>query len=157
MRDGSFPSVVGNLLIAETTMTSDAQILAPPAAAGEGADPRRWLTLAVLLLAAFMNLLDVSIVNIAIPSIQRDLHASYADVHWALAGYTLAYALVLITGGRLGDTFGRKRLFLIGVSGFTIMSALCGAAQSPGQLIAFRVVQARWARSWFRRCWPSFR
>jgi EmrB/QacA subfamily drug resistance transporter len=80
-------------------------------------------------------------VNIAIPSIQRDLHASYADVQWALAGYTLAYALVLITGGRLGDTFGRKRLFLIGVSGFTIMSALCGAAQSPGQLIAFRVVQ----------------
>jgi len=122
-------------------MTSDAQILAPPAAAGEGADPRRWLTLTILLLAAFMNLLDVSIVNIAIPSIQRDLNASYADVQWALAGYTLAYALVLITGGRLGDTFGRKRMFLIGVSGFTIMSALCGAAQSPGQLIAFRVVQ----------------
>ena len=122
-------------------MTSDAQILAPPAPAGEGADPRRWLTLIILLLAAFMNLLDVSIVNIAIPSIQRDLNASYADVQWALAGYTLAYALVLITGGRLGDTFGRKRLFLIGVSGFTIMSALCGAAQSPGQLIAFRVVQ----------------
>ena len=63
----------------------------------------------ILLLAAFMNLLDISIVNIAIPSIQRDLHASYADVQWALAGYTLAYALVLITGGRLGDTFGRKR------------------------------------------------
>jgi EmrB/QacA subfamily drug resistance transporter len=122
-------------------MTSDAQILARPVAAGDSADPRRWLTLTILLLAAFMNLLDVSIVNIAIPSIQRDLHASYADVQWALAGYTLAYALVLITGGRLGDTFGRKRLFLIGVTGFTIMSALCGAAQSPGQLIAFRVVQ----------------
>jgi EmrB/QacA subfamily drug resistance transporter len=122
-------------------MTSDAQILARPAAAGDGPDPRRWLTLVILLLAAFMNLLDVSIVNIAIPSIQRDLQASYADVQWALAGYTLAYALVLITGGRLGDTFGRKRLFLIGVTGFTIMSALCGAAQSPGQLIAFRVVQ----------------
>jgi EmrB/QacA subfamily drug resistance transporter len=122
-------------------MTSDAQILARPAAAGDSADPRRWLTLIILLLAAFMNLLDVSIVNIAIPSIQRDLQASYADVQWALAGYTLAYALVLITGGRLGDTFGRKRLFLIGVTGFTVMSALCGAAQSPGQLIAFRVVQ----------------
>src|SRR5256884_8312147 len=122
-------------------MTSDAQILARPAATGDGADPRRWLTLSILLLAAFMNLLDVSIVNIAIPSIQRDLNASYADVQWALAGYPLAYALVLIPGGRLGDTFGRKRLFLIGVSGFTIMSALCGAAQSPGQLIAFRVVQ----------------
>ena len=104
-------------------------------------DPRRWLTLVILLLAAFMNLLDVSIVNIAIPSIQRDLHASYADVQWALAGYTLAYALLLITGGRLGDTFGRKRLFLIGVTGFTIMSALCGAATGPGMLIACRVAQ----------------
>jgi EmrB/QacA subfamily drug resistance transporter len=148
-------------------MNSDAQILASQAsqreqagraagssrqattAAGSGgsspvtntADPRRWLTLLILLLAAFMNLLDVSIVNIAIPSIQRNLGASYADVQWALAGFTLAYALVLITGSRLGDTFGRKRLFLIGVAGFTVMSALCGAAQSPGQLIAFRVVQ----------------
>jgi EmrB/QacA subfamily drug resistance transporter len=122
-------------------MATDPEILAPQAAAGDQPDPRRWLTLIILLLAAFMNLLDVSIVNIAIPSIQRDLHASYADVQWALAGYTLAYALVLITGGRLGDTFGRKRLFLIGVAGFTIMSALCGAAQSPGQLIAARVVQ----------------
>src|ERR1700735_3851289 len=121
-------------------MSSDAQILAPPATASQ-ADPRRWLTLVILLLAGFMNLLDVSIVNIAIPSIQRDLHASYADVQWALAGYTLSYALVLITGGRLGDTFGRKRLFLIGVAGFTIMSALCGAATGPGMLIACRVAQ----------------
>ncbi|MGP7998466.1 MAG: MFS transporter [Streptosporangiaceae bacterium] len=122
-------------------MTSDAPILAPEVAADEHADPRRWLTLVILLLAGFMNLLDVSIVNIAIPSIQRNLHASYADVQWALAGYTLAYALVLITGGRLGDTFGRKRLFLIGVAGFTIMSALCGAATGPGMLIGCRVVQ----------------
>jgi EmrB/QacA subfamily drug resistance transporter len=122
-------------------MASDPEILAPQAASGDQPDPRRWLTLAILLLAAFMNLLDVSIVNIAIPSIQRDLHASYADVQWALAGYTLAYALVLITGGRLGDTFGRKRLFLIGVTGFTIMSALCGVAQTPGMLIGCRVVQ----------------
>jgi EmrB/QacA subfamily drug resistance transporter len=122
-------------------VTSDHQILAPPADAGAAPDPRRWLTLAVLLLAAFMNLLDISIVNIAIPSIQQNLHASYADVQWALAGYTLAYAVVLITGGRLGDTYGRKRLFLIGVAGFTIMSALCGAAQSPGMLIACRVAQ----------------
>ena len=122
-------------------MSSDAQILAPPGAPSEPADPRRWLTLVILLLAGFMNLLDVSIVNIAIPSIQRDLHASYADVQWALAGYTLAYALVLITGGRLGDMFGRKRLFLIGVAGFTVMSALCGAATSPGMLIGCRVAQ----------------
>jgi EmrB/QacA subfamily drug resistance transporter len=122
-------------------MAINDQILAPRGAGGDGLDPRRWLTLVVLLLAAFMNLLDISIVNIAIPSIQRNLHASYADVQWALAGYTLAYALVLITGGRLGDTFGRKRLFLIGVIGFTLMSALCGAAQTPGMLIASRVAQ----------------
>ena len=62
-------------------------------------------------------------------------------MQWALAGYTLAYAVVLITGGRLGDAYGRKRLFLIGVTGFTIMSALCGAAQTPGMLIACRVIQ----------------
>src|SRR5580693_10384383 len=122
-------------------MTSDAQILAPPPDPGERADPRRWLTLTILLLAAFMNLLDISIVNIAIPSIQRSLHASYADVQWALAAYALAYAVVLITGGRLGDAYGRKRLFLTGVVGFTVMSALCGAAQSAGMLIASRVAQ----------------
>src|SRR6202453_1768740 len=128
-------------------MSSDAEIRPPrataPATTGAVVvpDPRRWAALVVLLLAAFMNLLDVSIVNIAIPPIQRGLHASYADVQWTLAGYALAYALVLITGGRLGDAYGRKRLFLIGVVGFTIMSALCGAAQSPGMLIASRVVQ----------------
>src|SRR5437773_7805483 len=112
-------------------MTSDAQILARPAATADSADPRRWLTLIILLLAAFMNLLDVSIVNIAIPSIQRDLNASYADVQWALAGYTLAYALVLITGGRLGDPLGRKRLFLTGLTGVTTMSTLSRPPQTP--------------------------
>ncbi|HEY6479956.1 MAG TPA: MFS transporter [Streptosporangiaceae bacterium] len=122
-------------------MSSEAQILAPTAPPDGAADPRRWLTLVILLLAAFMNLLDISIVNIAIPAIQRNLHASYADVQWALAAYTLAYAVVLITGGRLGDAYGRKRLFLIGVTGFTIMSALCGAAVSPSMLIACRVIQ----------------
>jgi EmrB/QacA subfamily drug resistance transporter len=123
-------------------MSSDAEILAPRDRLGQAVpDPRRWAALVVMLLAGFMNLLDVSIVNIAIPSIQRGLHASYADVQWTLAGYALSYALVLITGGRLGDTYGRKRLFLIGVIGFTIMSALCGAAQSAGMLIASRVGQ----------------
>lgn len=122
-------------------MSTDAGALAPPARGRAATDPRRWAALVVMLLAAFMNLLDVSIVNIAIPSIQRGLHASYADVQWTLAGYTLAYALVLITGGRLGDTFGRKRLFITGVAGFTVMSALCGAAQNPGMLIGSRVAQ----------------
>ncbi len=85
-----------------------------------------------MLLAAFMNLLDVSIVNIAVPSIQRGLHASYADVQWTLAGYALSYALVLITGGRLGDTYGRKRLFLIGVVGFTSCRPCAARRRAPG-------------------------
>jgi EmrB/QacA subfamily drug resistance transporter len=104
-------------------------------------DPRRWKALAVVLIASFMILLDISIVNVAIPSVQRDLGATYAQIQWVLAGYQLAYAVVLITGGRLGDIFGRKRMFIIGVSGFTFASALCGLAQSPEMLIASRIFQ----------------
>jgi EmrB/QacA subfamily drug resistance transporter len=113
----------------------------PPAPVPEQADPRRWVALAVVLTAAFMQLVDISIVNVAIPSIQRDLDASYSQVQWVLAGYQLAFAVTLITGGRLGDIFGRRRLFLLGMAGFTLASALCGLAQSPGMLIGSRVVQ----------------
>ncbi|MFN2451956.1 MAG: MFS transporter [Candidatus Dormibacteria bacterium] len=105
------------------------------------ADPRRWVALGVVLCASFMVLLDVSIVNVAIPRVQANLRATFAEIQFVLAGYQLAYAVMLITGGRLGDIFGRKRLFLIGVSGFTLASALCGLAQSPTQLVAARVVQ----------------
>jgi len=107
----------------------------------QDADPRRWVALAVVLIAAFMQLVDISIVNVAIPSIQRDLDATYSQIQWVLAGYQLAFAVTLITGGRLGDIFGRKRLFMIGMAGFTIASALCGLAQSPGMLIGSRVLQ----------------
>jgi EmrB/QacA subfamily drug resistance transporter len=104
-------------------------------------DPRRWIVLGVVLTASFMVLLDISIVNVAIPSVQRDLNASYAQIQLVIALYSMAYALLLITGGRLGDIFGRKRLFMIGMGGFTLASALCGFAQSPEMLIASRVLQ----------------
>jgi EmrB/QacA subfamily drug resistance transporter len=104
-------------------------------------DPRRWLALAVVLGAVAIDLIDATIVNVAIPSIQQDLAASAAAVQWMVAGYTLAFAVVLITGGRLGDAFGRKRLFLIGVAGFAVASAAAGLAPTPGALIAARVVQ----------------
>jgi EmrB/QacA subfamily drug resistance transporter len=107
----------------------------------EAPDPRRWLGLAVVLLAAFMDFIDVTIVVIAAPVIQADLGASYAAVQWLLAGYTLPFGLLLITGGRLGDLFGRKRLFLVGVLGFTLASAGCALAGSTGMLIAARVAQ----------------
>jgi EmrB/QacA subfamily drug resistance transporter len=112
-----------------------------PGRAPGGADPRRWVALAVVLIAGFMQLVDISIVNVAIPSIQRDLDATYAQIQWVLAGYQLAFAVMLITGGRLGDIFGRKRLFMTGMAGFTLASALCGLAQSPGMLIGSRVLQ----------------
>jgi EmrB/QacA subfamily drug resistance transporter len=108
-------------------------------------DPRRWLALSVLLLAAVMDLIDVSIVNIALPSIRDDLDASAAALEWTVAGYTLAFALGLITGGRLGDVFGRRRMFLLGVAGFTAASLLCGLAWSSEVLVAARVAQGAMA------------
>jgi len=88
-----------------------------------------------------MQVVDVSIVNVAIPSIQRQLGASYAQVQLVIACYQLAYACVLITAARLGDIHGRRRLFLIGMGGFTLASILCGAAPTPGFLIAARTLQ----------------
>jgi EmrB/QacA subfamily drug resistance transporter len=121
-------------------MSTSAATTGPGRAPG-AADPRRWVALAVVLSAGFMQLVDISIVNVAIPSIQRDLDATYAEIQWVLAGYQLAFAVMLITGGRLGDIFGRKRLFMAGMAGFTLASALCGLAQSPGMLIGSRVLQ----------------
>ncbi|MCU1599927.1 MAG: transporter [Frankiales bacterium] len=97
--------------------------------------------LAIVLTAVFMNLLDVSIVNVAIPSIQKDLTASFAEIQLVLAGYQLAFACLLITGGRLGDIFGRRRLFIAGMSVFTLGSLACGLAGDATVLILSRVVQ----------------
>ena len=120
---------------------------APPAE--QESDPRRWIALGVVLTAAFMVLLDISIVNVAIPSIQRDLNASFGQVQLVLAGYQLAYAVVLITGGRLGDIFGRKRLFMTGMAGFVLASASCGFARNPDMLVISRVVQGLMAAMMF--------
>ena len=107
----------------------------------ETLDPRRWLALAVVMTASLMDMVDVTIVNIAVPSIQRDTGASFGAVQWITAGYALTFAIGLITGGRLGDIFGRKRLFLLGIGGFTVASALCGFAVDPDMLVATRMLQ----------------
>ncbi|NUS45429.1 MAG: MFS transporter [Mycobacteriaceae bacterium] len=104
-------------------------------------DPRRWLAFGVVLAAGFMDLLDVTIVNVAVPSIQQDLAAGYAQLQWIVAAYVLAFAATLITGGRLGDAFGRRRVFLVGMTAFTVASALCGSSTDPAMLIAGRFVQ----------------
>src|SRR3954462_1221459 len=119
----------------ETTLSGTPET--PPAAG----DRRRWFALAIVMTAAFMDLVDVTIVNIAIPSIRRDAGASVSQIQWITAGYALAFAAGLITGGRLGDIHGRKRLFLIGIGGFTLASALCGFAANPEMLVASRILQ----------------
>jgi EmrB/QacA subfamily drug resistance transporter len=118
---------------------------APPAPQTTELDPRRWLALASVMTALFMVLLDVSIVNVAVPAIRSNLSANNADIQFVIAGYGLAYAVLLITGGRLGDIFGRKRLFIIGMSGFVAASALCGLAQSAIMLDLSRVLQGAMA------------
>ncbi|MFC8674486.1 MFS transporter [Streptomyces griseorubiginosus] len=117
-----------------TTLTES-----PPA----GAQPytRRWAAAAVMMIAALMDLLDVTIVNVAIPSVGRDLHASQSDLQWLVSAYLLGFAATLIVSGHLGDRFGRRGLFLAGVAGFGLASLACGIAQTPGQLIAARAVQ----------------
>ncbi|MGR8010035.1 MFS transporter [Streptomyces hypolithicus] len=108
-------------------------------------DRRRWLALTIVMTAAFMDLVDVTIVNIAIPSIRQNLGATFSAIQWITAGYALAFAAGLITGGRLGDIYGRKRLFLIGIGGFTLASALCGFAGNPEILVASRILQGAMA------------
>jgi EmrB/QacA subfamily drug resistance transporter len=104
-------------------------------------DPRRWRALAVLLIAGFMGLLDVSIVNVALPSIRDSLGASESDLQWILSGYAVAFGLVLVSAGRLGDVRGRRNVFVIGLVLFSLSSAACGFAPEAVWLSAARLVQ----------------
>lgn len=101
----------------------------------------RWLALVAVLVAEIMDLIDGTIVGIAAPSIRADLGGTTTTIQWIAAGYTLAFAVGLITGGRLGDLYGRRRMFLVGLVGFIVTSALCGIATSPEMLITSRVAQ----------------
>src|SRR5438093_4736284 len=100
-----------------------------------------WLALAVLALGLFMTLLDLTIVNVAIPSMVDDLQASLDQILWVLNAYSLAYAVLLITSGRLGDILGPRNMFVGGMALFTVASLLSGLAHDPAQLIAARALQ----------------
>jgi EmrB/QacA subfamily drug resistance transporter len=104
-------------------------------------DNRKWWTLGAMCFALFMIMLDNTVVNVALPSIQRDLDASISGLEWTINGYALSFAVLLATGGRLGDIFGRRRMFLIGVVVFALSSATAGLAQSSTDLVVSRVVQ----------------
>jgi EmrB/QacA subfamily drug resistance transporter len=106
---------------------------------------KRTIALVIVALAFVMDLLDSTIVNIAIPSIKSNLGAGYSAIQWVVAGYSLAFALLLVTGGRMGDVFGYKKLFMFGVAGFTVASLLSGVSQDPAMLIVARVLQGSMA------------
>ncbi|WP_316742443.1 MFS transporter [Streptomyces sp. MK7] len=105
------------------------------------ADPRRWKALWVTLTTGFMSLLDVTIVAVALPSMQRDLHASASSVQWVVSGYALTFALVLVPAGRLGDAVGRRRIFLWALAAFVVCSAAAGAAPTIAWLVVARLAQ----------------
>ncbi len=105
------------------------------------ADPRRWKALAVLALVQFMLILDVTVVNVALPNIQKDLDFGPTGLAWVVDGYVLTAGGLLLLGGRLSDLVGRKRLFLIGVAIFGITSITCGLAQNPAMLVTSRFIQ----------------
>ncbi|WP_431045913.1 MFS transporter [Streptomyces sp. P1-3] len=134
-------------------MTATSTAAAPPAAL----HPHRWAAAAVMMVAALMDLLDVTIVNVAIPSIGRDLHASESALQWTVSAYLLGFAATLVVSGHLGDRCGRKTLFLAGTAGFGIASLACGIAQSPGQLIAARAFQGVMAAILMPQVLGSFR
>ena len=107
----------------------------------EAPDPNRWRALGVCLIAGFMTLLDVSIVNVALPPIQSGLGASSAEVSWVVSGYALTFGLVLVSSGRLGDDRGRRKMFLLALGLFTATSAVAGLAVDPTMLVGARLLQ----------------
>src|SRR6266542_2346174 len=104
-------------------------------------DPQRWKALAVLGVAYLMVVLDVSIVNVALPSIQADLTFAPENLQWVISGYSLTFGGFLLLGGRVGDLLGRRWLFMVGLGAFALFSLACGLATSSGMLIAFRALQ----------------
>ncbi len=122
-------------------MADRASSPAQPQPLRPGPEPRRWLMLPVVLLAMFMAGFDIWVVNVAAPSLQRDLHVSDAALQLIVGGYAFMYASGMVTGGRLGDLLGYRRMFMIGVASFAAASLLCGLAQSPAELVAARLLQ----------------
>ena len=110
-------------------------------AAALAEENRKWWTLAAVAFGLFMIMLDNTVVNVALPSIERDLHVSLSSLEWVVTAYALTFAALLITGGKLGDLFGRRRMFIVGIAIFTLSSLACGLAPSSGFLIGARAVQ----------------
>src|SRR5215469_14084447 len=127
------------------------------AGTGQAGYPGRWLAAIVMIVGALMDMIDVTIVNVALPTIRHDLHASATQLEWVVSGYMLAFAAVLIIAGNLGDLLGRKRVFLVGVALFGLASLAAGLAGSGAELIAARVVQGAAAAAMAPQVLATFR
>jgi EmrB/QacA subfamily drug resistance transporter len=117
----------------------------------------RWVAAAIMIIGALMDMIDVTIVNVALPTVRRDLHASATQLEWVISGYMLAFAAALIIAGSLGDKFGRKRVFLLGVAVFAGASLCAGLSSTAGELIAARVVQGAAAAAMAPQVLATFR
>jgi MFS family permease len=104
-------------------------------------ETRKWWTLGAVSFGLFMIMLDNTVVNVALPSIQRDLDIGLSELEWIVTGYALMFAALMLTGGKLADLLGRRLTFVVGLAIFTVASLLCGLADSGEMLIAWRVVQ----------------
>src|SRR5690348_15137299 len=141
------PPVTGGLTTGGMTDVLSAPTAAVPAvstaasAARAGSRKSKWLALPVLLAGTCLIVLDFFIVNVAMASMQRDLHAGSSAVEWVVAGYGLTFAIFLLAAGRLGDRVGRRRMFASGVGLFTVASLLCGVAPSASLLVSARMLQ----------------
>lgn len=136
-------------------MSSTPCFIIPTECDSRGTPP--WAGLCVLLLAGFVTIFDLFVVNMAVPSIQIGLGANFAEIGLIVAGYELAFGVLLITGGRLGDRFGRRRLLIIGMAGFTLASAFCGLAPDTSYLLSARVLQGLAAALLFPQIYASIR
>src|SRR5213595_1992682 len=114
---------------------------APPATAPPAGDRRRWWVLVAMVFGLFMPVLDNLVVNVALPTIQHKLGAQLSGLQWIVDAYTLTFASFMLTGGALGDLYGRKRFFMGGLGLFTLGSLLCGLSGSTGMLVGFRALQ----------------
>jgi EmrB/QacA subfamily drug resistance transporter len=136
----------------------DQPVVDPAEMAGlAAAYPRRWLAAVTMIGAALMDLIDITVVNVALPTIRRDLGASGSQLEWVVSGYMLAFAAVLIIAGSFGDLFGRKRVFLAGIAVFGAASLAAGLAPAPAELIAARVVQGAAAAAMIPQLLATFR
>src|SRR5438128_12662520 len=115
--------------------------LSRPSAQQARNDGRKWWVLVAMVFGLFMPMLDNLVVNVAFPTIQHKLGAGVSGLQWIIDAYTLTFASFMLTGGALGDLYGRKRFFMSGLITFTLGSLLCGLSSSIGQLIGFRAVQ----------------